>query len=236
MKSSTQYTPNNSFGLLLVGPPGTGKTTACLSFPRPYIADCDNNLSGVARQGRSFLYDTISVDEPNETQRWEKLLLCVRSAAHSADVGTIIIDSITAVGDYVIDHVCRINGRTRKDMRIQDWGEIFITMKKFIVGSRMLGKPVIFTAHEAYDKDEATGILKFRIAFPGQMRDIIAALFSDMWHTEVVDVPGKPPSYVVRVMPTARIECKNSLGAKTQVFEPSPETISTLLGIGTPVR
>ena len=46
MKNSSDYKPNLSFGLFLMGPPKAGKTTLALQFPNPYVADCDNNLSG----------------------------------------------------------------------------------------------------------------------------------------------------------------------------------------------
>lgn len=232
MNSSTNYSPTQSFGLLLVGPPGTGKTTCCLNFPKPYFADCDNNLSGIARLGKPFLYDTINVEEPREAYRFEKLLQCIKEAGKSPEVETLIIDSITAVSDYVIAHVARKNNRTAKDLRQQDWGEIFYEMKALFAGVRMMGKAVVFTAHETYDKDEVSGILMFKVSFPGQTAEKIAAFFSDMWHTEVVDVPGQKPKYVVRGMPTARINCKNTLQFTTPVIEPTAEALKEMLAHG----
>src|SRR5690606_32250560 len=79
MKPSSLYEPTLSFGLLLQGPPKTGKTTLALSFPRPYIADCDNNLIGAVRLMRErglppFFFDTINVADDSDYCKANNLL------------------------------------------------------------------------------------------------------------------------------------------------------------------
>ena len=47
--------------LLLVGVPGTGKTSLAMKFPRPFILDVDDNIRPAALHTKSttFGYDTV---------------------------------------------------------------------------------------------------------------------------------------------------------------------------------
>jgi hypothetical protein len=222
MQRSDSYTPNLSFALLLLGPPKLGKTTFALQFPKPYIADCDNNLSGPAEFIRlnnlpPFAYDTINVDdkgrEVDPKQRWARLTTCLKTAVADPSIHTVIIDSLTSISEYLIEHVLASEGQ--KQMRIQDWQPFQFMMKRLVTFLRTTGKLIIFTAHESVEKDEVDGILKYFVMVPTKMSNTFAGMFSDAWRMECQQA-GDKYKYQIRTKPTVRF----SLGTSIQTLPP----------------
>src|SRR5437667_7387442 len=62
MKTSSPQTPKSPSPLkiLIMGPPGSRKTTLGLQFPDVHVLDCDNNLDGPERWLRSNGHATLS--------------------------------------------------------------------------------------------------------------------------------------------------------------------------------
>lgn len=234
MKSSDQYKPTQSFGLIIVGAPGTGKTCLAAKFPRPYYLDCDNNLNSVRSvfPSSKFLYDTIDVDDNGaqvaEEKRWVRLLDCTTTAAKSPDVETIILDSLTKASDYLVSFILDKEKPKDGTMRIQDWGTFKVLMTRYLTKLRTTGKMIVVIAHEKYDKDEMSGVLQFKVTVPGQLGDHIGALFTDMWRCECKEAKPGEYSYFVRTKPTARISLKTSMPI-APTFEFSWETVKKYL-------
>lgn len=223
MQAITTYTTNEAFlRVLLQGPPGSGKTTEACQFPGVYVADCDLNLGGPLRwlkkNGKSLPvgYDTIDRDENgNEIDplfRYTRLESCLQKAIAEPTVQTIVIDSATKLSDYMIAEVLR--QQNAKAMTIQHWGFYLALWKKFISVLSVQRKHFVLIAHERVEKDEIDQSLKYFVMVPGQMGAIIGSLFTDVWHSEVAEKPGVPPTYdfLIRTMPSYRYQLKNSLG------------------------
>lgn len=217
MKSSEEYHPNLSFGLLLMGPAKIGKTTFALQFPKVFIADCDNNLSGPAALLREkglppFLYETINVKEDGSERpidrRWEHLTTVVKEAVASPKVETIIVDSLSSVTDYLVEHILRVEGQ--KNMRIQDWQPFQYMLKRLITYIRSSRKKMIVTCHETVELDELDKIHKYFIHVPTRLRDSLGGFFSDVWRIETEKL-GNDYIYQVRTKPTVRFALGTSL-------------------------
>lgn len=239
MQPINNYTTNDAFiRVLLQGPPGAGKTTTACQFPGCYIADCDMNLAGPLRwlkNNKKELpvgYDVIDRDEKNEEVapqfRYTRLVKCLQEAALNPDVKTIIVDSTTKLSDYMIAEVLR--QQNKLVMGIQDWGFYLALWKKFISQLSVLQKNFVLIAHERVEKDEVDQSLKYFVMIPGQMGSIIGSLFTDVWHTEVAEKPGLPPTYqfLIRTMPSYRFNLKNSLSLPP-LFEFNWNTIADKL-------
>ncbi len=217
MQNSKDYKPNQSRGVLIIGQPGSGKTTLALqTFPSVWIGDCDNNLSGAERFLRdkiSFAYDTIDVlpdgSEVPLDARFKRLSDCIREASTNASIKSLGIDSFTKMSDYVMDDLLKKQGRTV--MQLQDWGVYLGTMKATIVRMRSTRKLFFATAHIKPEKDEVSGIVRYFPALPGQIQHIIGALFSDVWLCQVIERGGQH-QFVVKTMPDTFYPLKNSLG------------------------
>jgi len=242
MKSSTTYSNQQGFALLLIGAPKSGKSCLAGQFPRPYFVDIDNNLGSVRRHlskldsTKEFFYDTVTEDaagKPLDTPfRYEYLTKLVLEACKSDKIDTIVIDSLTTLTDLILSHIMRVNGRTV--LQIQDWGTFQQLLLKLVYALRSSGKYIIFTAHEETQKDEVSGIVMYKLSLPGQLKDKLAAYFSDIWHTEV-DQKGSEYKFIVRTMPTVRIALGNSLSLPP-TFEFSWDVLKKALEAGnTPV-
>jgi len=231
MKTLTDYKPQLGFGLLLVGPPKTGKTSTAFQFPNPYIADCDNNLMGPVRRFRTIRpdfdcrYDTINIDDDGNMVpahlRWNRLVQCCKAAAADPWVKTIIVDSLSSINDYLCDWVIsqKDSSKDKDKMTISDWVPFKNLLTKFITTFRSVpGKFFIMTAHELIEKDEATGLYIFKPWIQSKLQDNIGGYFSDVWVTLTDEVAGQI-QYLVKANPDARRQqVGNSLGLPLKPF------------------
>lgn len=217
MKSSQEYKPTLSFGLLLMGPAKSGKTTLALQFPKPFIADCDNNLSGptellLSKGYPPFFYDTINVMEDGterpSDRRWEHLTKVVKEAVASPNVETVIIDGLSSIADYLVEHVLRVEGQ--RTMRIQDWQPFQYMLKRLITYVRSSGKKFIMTCHETVELDELDKVHKYFIHVPTRLRDSLGGFFSDVWRIES-EKKGDIYIYQIRTKPTVRFALGTSI-------------------------
>lgn len=221
MQKIETYTKESYLRLLLMGAPGTGKTTLSCHFPGSYIADCDINLAGPLRYLSSHNgtlpmgYDLIDRDEfgmeIDPSLRYQRLGKCLNVAIKDPGVETIVVDSATKLSDYIIAEVLRQQGK--KEMSIQLWGLYLALWKHFIGQLTAQRKHIVLIAHERVEKDEIDMSMKYFVMIPGQMSNIIGSLFTDVWRCEV-ESAGVPPTYSwnVRTMPDRRYALKNSLG------------------------
>lgn len=205
MKKSAQLDLTGQSAILIVGDPGTRKTSLALHFPGVYIFDADDNVVGPARHFSSlnFMYDsgtTVSEDwkdpairadykagdrlEPQHRYRW--MAKCLNEAATSPEVKTIVIDSLTALSDIIYSEVKR--QEARKDdqpMRIQDFGKFAYIMRNLISQLKANDKLFVLIAHQTIDKDESDGVFKTFLNVPGQSKTTLAGMFNDVLATYV---------------------------------------------------
>jgi len=222
MKTISQSRPRVSFGLLLVGPPKSGKSIYTIrTFPNIYVCDLDNNLTGPVsfledkKALPNFSYDTIDLlDDGTECppeKRWSRMIACTKVAVASPDIDTVFIDGLTKLSNNLISHI--LAAERQENMRIQDWLSYQNLMNKFVTYLRSSGKLIIMSAHETVEEDEYDKVLKHFIAIPSKLRHTLAGLFTDAWRAEYKPGAGGAEGvYSLRTVSTSRMSLGNSLG------------------------
>lgn len=236
MRTPQTHTTKMSSAILLLGPPGVGKTTTVTQLPGVYIIECDNNIDGptqyAKRAGLSldFMYDIPQLEDDGTTvpraMRFKRVAALVNAAFKNDKVKTIVIDSLTTFVDFALDEVRRQVGRKIADgvtnfidenLQIQDWGAFKTLIKHFIMTARASGKMIVFLGHVYTDKDDMTQALREFINCPGSMKEEIAAYFSECWFQSIEERrTGQGVTYV-RQLRTVPRPGQSALGLKSAV-------------------
>lgn len=131
---------------LIYGQPGLGKTTFALSAPNPVLLDFDN---GVHRVNSLHQTDTLQIES------WDDVIKELGEGTFNA-YGTIIIDTAGKMLDYISNYIIKHNpkmGRANGALTLQGYGERKSEFTSFIKKLSIMGKHIIFVAHEKEEKD-----------------------------------------------------------------------------------
>lgn len=244
MKTSTTATPKppSPLKILLIGDPGSRKTTFALQFPEPYVLDCDHNLDGPSKAVRqfynkdlSFAYDDARADDKSVAldiaECYDRVLDLILRFGNSAypdysKPKTFILDSLSHVNEFIIRKVLKL--KSKSSMEIQNWTD-FASAAYTILVARLdrvtaSGKTVVCTAHlEKVSQPDPTNIMLKKVVeinplFSGRVGDSIGAFFTDVWLLRKVPAPaGKVELKLVTDCDPKCSHLKNSVGLPAEV-------------------
>jgi hypothetical protein len=229
MQDIKNFNSNLGTAIGLVGPAGSGKTVLGMRlFPKTYVLVGDLNfqsgkryLEKIGGLGDVVGFDTIDVDEIGKKvlplNRYDRFWKCLNSAASDPKVDAIFVDGATQITQYIIAKV--VNAQTEEQIQIvggkdswPKWGTVGVTWRGLIAQIRTTGKKFILAIHEQKNQDESDSIWKHELLIPGQTKDMLPNLMSDVWRTEVKEEGGKHV-WMVRTLPNIRMEfLKNTYG------------------------
>lgn len=244
MKPALEIDLYEQFGLLIQGPPKSGKTGLACCFPRPWVANADSNLAGFVRECRAQNYkspllatDIMRDDAGVAITDIKKVVMRfmseISTAMKSPTIDTLILDSMSTLIQMTMQYVpverYERTGKGEKNMmELQDWNVQQNFWKKVIMDVRSSGKMLVVLCHEEAIKDElAGGVTKWICNLPGtKLQTAFPGFFSDVWRTEIeTDVKTQEPKFVVRVKPTPKLDLGGSLSFPTTTFV-SPHSLA----------
>jgi hypothetical protein len=140
--------------LLILGPPGAGKTLFASTFPKPLYVDMEGRLLSIrdrdCRRTRVTSLEQLeevkaALDQRREVR--ERLL---------GPVGTVVLDTVDELARIIIKE--RLVSEKLEAMRQQDWGYLGDTLRDILRGFRNLSDlHVIFNCHLKMVTDDDSG-------------------------------------------------------------------------------
>lgn len=205
--------------VLLKGASGTGKTTKLAWFPRPAILNFDNNLSSLRKVPQALRND-IRVYNPHIGQdgkpmpghkMWTRALQLLDEMVDDPAIGTIAIDSFSALENCLENHVLATSA-PHASLKKEQWGTYMRHLYWFVEElSALPDKHVVFTAHEEMSKDDLSGEILYTLLLTGKAKSNIDRYFTDTWRTYSKEVKDTV-EFWVHTVPTSRVRsCKTSL-------------------------
>jgi len=206
--------------ILLMGPPGGGKTTFMLQWPNLWVADCDRNLAGPMRYLQSigrykpFKYDVIPVNDDG-TQvplnlAWQRLRTLTKAALADSTVQVVGLDTLTYCDQALYAHTCRVQGLS--DLEGFHWSPYKRELHAFLSECRASGKTVIVACHEKIEYDKKGNVEKYIPSISTGISNYFGYYFTDIWRCTLEDQGGKVGLRSKLVThPTAVSDLKNSL-------------------------
>lgn len=207
-RNFANYSHITSTALLLVGSPGTGKSTRALEFPRPYVFDADRNLSGPMRYFRKIGRDLSEVkfdyaDQDDEGRpvtpffRWMWMHKCLTRAVADNTIDTIILDGLTTIQEIVKDDIFRQRvgpqnmgnnkflmiteqNRSMAQLTEPEWGIYGRYWNELLTALKNTHKIVVVTGHDEARKNETNSVWEYTLSLQGAQRYKFAGLFSDV--------------------------------------------------------
>lgn len=232
MKTNTDFKAEETFALLLIGQPLSGKTNVAMSFDRPLFFSTDRKLANAVSRfpGKEFRYvypfHAEDGTELKSEAKWHAIHTAIRRDGIDPWPRTLVIDNLSDISDALIDHIVSVDGTkiTRagvKCMEMSHWAPYKSLMQRLILVARSLGKMLVVCCHEKEDMDGVTGILTYKPLVGGQLRDNLGSMFTDVWRCETKMVQKSPQypngvQYLVRTTPTSRIALGNSVGLPSE--------------------
>jgi hypothetical protein len=138
--------------VLLYGQPGLGKTTLALSAPSPLLLDFDN---GVHRVSPMHQTDTVQME------RWQDVLDVLNEDL--SNYKTLVIDTagkmLDFMGAYLIEKNPKL-GKSNGALSLQGYGERKAEFNAFLKRVSLMGKNLVFVAHDKEEKEGDNKIIR----------------------------------------------------------------------------
>lgn len=151
-KKPNELEVNSTIKMLIYGNPGIGKSTLALSAPNPVLLDFDG---GVHRVNGAFQCPTLQV------KSWDEVLEALEEDL--SEFGTIVIDTVGKMLDYMSAYIIKNDSKIAMrdgSLSLKGYGARKTMFVNFISKCSMLGKHVVFVAHEKEEKDGEMRIVR----------------------------------------------------------------------------
>lgn len=147
-KNPNELEINSTIKMLVYGQPGIGKTTLALSSPQPVLFDFDG---GISRVNKAHQCPTLQVHS------WDEALAALEELEKGeVPCKTIVIDTAGKMLDYMSEYIMRNDPKMKMrdgSLALKGYGQRKVMFTNLIKRISLMGKNVVFVAHEKEDKD-----------------------------------------------------------------------------------
>ena len=146
IKKPNELTVKTTLSALIYGQPGMGKTTLALSAPNPVLFDYDG---GIHRVNAAHRVPTVQITNWEETNQ-------VLFSDDIKEFDTIVIDTAGKMLSFMDKFIMQTNPKMRKadgTLSLQGYGVRKNMFINFVSQVSLMGKSVIFVAHEREEKN-----------------------------------------------------------------------------------
>jgi hypothetical protein len=241
--SPTTPKPPQKKAILLIGPPGSRKTTLMLQFPSLYVIDCDMNLDGPEFHLRksikdlTYSFDTVCLNEGapvDPSDCYDRTITLLKKIDPQFDwVG---LDGLTSCNEYIIRKIMKEQKISYLEAR--NWSSFKTdAINLLFTKLRHINKNVIVTAHEvenvkANPKDMMNPILMgYEPFIQGAIREMLGGFFTDVWRLVTEPGPAGRVDSTLQCDKTAMMkQLKNSVGLSSEIKNPTYEVLHKMSG------
>jgi len=152
IKKPFELTVQTTIKALIYGQPGLGKTTLALSTPSPLLLDFDG---GVHRVQPMHQVDTVQITS------WEDVLGVLNEDLKPYQ--TLVIDTAGKMLDFMGAYLIKNNpklGKSNGALTLQGYGERKAEFNAFLKRVSLMGKNLVFVAHDKEEKEGDTKIIR----------------------------------------------------------------------------
>lgn len=162
-KKPSELVYNSTIKALVYGQPGLGKSTLALSTPNPVLFDFDG---GVQRVNGAFQCPTLPVSS------WDEVIVGLNELEKEPnDFKTIVIDTAGKMLDFMSSYIIKQDPKMAMrdgSLSLKGYGARKVMFVNFLKRVSMMGKHVIFVAHEREEKDGEIRIVRPEIGGSSQ--------------------------------------------------------------------
>jgi hypothetical protein len=157
--TTQQLADANGVKLLVYGKSGVGKTQLCATAPRPIILAAEPRVLSL----RGY---AIPVQRVESLAKLAQVYQWCASPTNWPHFDTICIDSLTEIADVLLAGL-KVGAKDQRAVQ-RAYGDMLDQMLGWVRAFRDLPKHVYMSAKQERSKDEATGIMLYQPAMPGQ--------------------------------------------------------------------
>jgi len=205
----SEIKPSDNLKVLLVGPPGSGKTCVAAGFPYPLLVlDFDGKIDSAAAWYANDKARLDGIEVRDFSRRLDgsdsivDFLILLKELAEQQRTGvmkykTLVIDSATTFSSAVLGHIVKTNPGIKRVPSAQgvqpsmpDFGILKREFEKLIPGLLSLPMNVVMTAHVKTERSELTGEILRSPIMDGSFAATLPIFFKESYRVFMKD--GKP--------------------------------------------